>query len=163
MEEVIKRKRGRKKISEGGKSSQREIYCSCAAIVNGKLVFEQMKSDLSNISSNDEIVKELTKKFELKYNVTPQISNPWLIRVGAFNKSSLRDKTEEPTVDINFDEIEFSTEEPIQATYKDWKVSAQKILNEEDCYFISYKHHLTDQNKTKPQSKIVKLNSLQFS
>lgn len=150
-------KRGRKRIEDGGKASPRKIYCSCAAIVEGALVHERVECTLGNDSKDEELMAEAGRLFAEKHGVEAEsIDAPFFPRVGVKANTKKRE-----SVDVDMESLVFSAGVPAgSAVYKDWNVTVRKIDNSDAAVFITYKSHVTEDKKTKPQAKVVPVASL---
>jgi hypothetical protein len=155
--EAKKSTRGRKKIDEGGKPSPRQILVSCAAIVDGVLVLEDIHcEDSDKATKDDEVFAEAKRRFEEKYSVAPtNMTNPHFPRkeVGVTRK---RD-----SLNISMEDIVFVADRKATAVYKGWNVSVRFIEDRDDAVYIIYRNHTQEQKKTKPANKAVRFDSLE--
>ena len=154
--DVPKRGRGRKPIAEGGKTSPRKIYVACAAIVDGKLVHEDIYCEDALKDTNDkDVVAEAKRRFEEKHKVAAQsVLEPKFFRqpVGVKKK---RDTVDLDIADVNFESRKAS------AVYKDWNVAVKFVEGHDEAVYLVYRNHLTEAKKAKPNSKFVKISALQ--
>lgn len=161
MQEKVKSKRGRKKLSDGGTSSPREIYCSCAAIVNGKLIHEKVLTTLGNFKNDEELIEEASSIFKNKWGIEPSVLDmTFFQRKGIAAKTSIsKEKVELPK--FAMEDLVFRPEKAGSAVYKNWSVSVHKLEGNDDVVFINYKNHLTEDKKSKPQSRVVPVSVLE--
>ena len=151
-----KKKRGRKPISEGGKSSPRKIYCTCAAIVDGELVHKKVWCENGTKDTKDEdLLAEAAGIFETEHGVEPSVEGPFFPRVGVSVNTKKREN-----VNIPMEELMFKPGNTGTAVYKDWNVNTRFIENREDAVFIMFKTHTKKDAKSKPSNRVVLIEAL---
>lgn len=151
------KKRGRKKISEGGTPSPKKVFCICAAKIDDDLVVEEIYCVESDKNTSDEDVRQEAKDiFTNNYNEEPsEIFGPYFQRKGG--------KVTVKSDKVSYLSLETASLEPGKlgtAVYKDWHVSVRFVQNYPSDVYIMYKTHTKEEKKTKPQNKFVKIGSL---
>lgn len=151
------KKRGRKKISEGGKASPRQIYCNCGAVVKGKLVLEPVHCESGDKDTPDQdIIDEAKLIFNEKHGQDPEkVLGPYFQRKGV-NVSKRRD-----TMNLSLENESLVPGKLGTAVYKGWNVSVRYIDGHDDAVYIIYKTHTKEDKKTKPANKVVRLAALE--
>lgn len=156
-ENTDSKKRGRKKIVDGGKSSPRYIFCICAASINGDLVVDEIFCKDSNKETSDEdVVKEAEAIFTKTYGEPPMdVYGPYFQRKGG-KQLPKSDRIS----GLSLETASFVTGKLGTAVYKGWNVSVRFVQDYEDAVYIMYKNHTNEDKKTKPQNKFVRSDAL---
>lgn len=147
-----RKKRGRKRLEDGGTSTPRKVIVICHS---GKTV-EQMELDgLSKDDRNDDILAKAKEQFKAKHGSECSVLGPFWPRHGGAVVGKKRD-----SVSIQQEDMEF-TREKATATYKDWNVVVKGLKGRQDAVFCIFKNHTTDPKKVKPASKCILRSALQ--
>lgn len=151
------RRRGRKKIADGGKPSPRQIYCVCAALVGDNLVQEEVHCvDGDKDTPDHALVGEAKALFNTAHGQDPDdIKGPYFPRKG------VNSKRQRDTLNISMEEVSFVPGKLGTAVYKGWNVSVRFIEENDDAAYIIYKTHTKEDKKTKPANKVVRLDALE--
>lgn len=152
-----KSKRGRKKISEGGKESPRQIYVACAALINGVLTLEEIHCQGSDSKTKDsDIVDEAVQRFVEIHGVAPaEVGTP------RFYRKPVGEKRKRDTISLSMEDVVFVADRKAVAVYRGWEVAVKFVEDNDEAAYIIYKKHTEEEKKTKPQSKFVRIDSLE--
>jgi len=151
------KRRGRKKIADGGKPSPRQIYCVCAAVIGGNLVQDDVHcTDGDKDTPDSALVEEAKSLFNTDHGQDPtSVKGPYFQRKGV-NTKGHRD-----TLNVNMEEINLIPVKLATAVYKGWNVSVRFIDGRDDAVYIIYKTHTKEDKKTKPSNKVVRIDALE--
>src|SRR5271157_1214140 len=148
--------RGRKRISDGGKRSPREVFVDCASIINGKLVHKRIQChEINKESTKENITLEARNTFKSQYNEFPQsISNPLYDWKGTQTKQS---KAE---VNIDTSNLEYVRGKKAIAIHNGWEVVVRWFEGLEDVVDIKYRNNLECSKRIRPRDKAISIHEL---
>ena len=152
------KKRGRKPLAEGGKSTPRIVEVTCVAVIDDELAVETYKLGPAKGRDNETMLEEAKASFLEDHGVECDFAtDPYYSRVGAQTSAGRR---KSPSIDM--ETMSFSNR-TMSVIHNKWNATARFIEGHDDAVFVIYKDHTEDANKkNKPQSKAVWLADLQI-
>lgn len=156
--------RGRKKIIDGGKKSPHQIYCLCAAMIKGNMVVDEMhcaKSSLADPKASEAEVKAEAKHMFMEAHKEPPsvIYGPYFLRRSGSGTAPA--KKRDVVTGLSLENSNLSPNRTGTAIYKGWNVSVKFVDNDPEAVYILYKNHATEEKKTKPANKFVRIDALE--
>lgn len=153
--------RGRKKIEDGGKASPKQVYCLCAALIKGNMVVDEVHcADSTKDTMDSDVKAEAMKLFMASHGENPSVVHgPYFQRKGGGAATPAKKK--DIVSGLSLENANLAPNRIGTAIYKGWNVSVKFVDNDPEAVFILYKNHATEEKKTKPANKFVKIAALE--
>lgn len=149
------KKRGRKKISEGGKPSPKKVFCVCAA--DESPVEEILCLNSNKDTTDEQVYAEAKASYQAKHGTEPTtVLGPYFQRMGGATP-----KRSSVLKDLSLETADLDPGKLGTAVFKDWNVSVRFLTDRDDAVYIMYKTHTKEDKKTKPTNKFVPKDALE--